>query len=77
MVFALPLRFDAVQSATRTTASSPGRRLGSQTTMCASAGLNMQTTHREGSCRAGVRDLPRVEVWDVRGPDGISLPCGP
>ena len=34
-----------VQSATRTTASGPGRRSGSQTTMCASAGLNMQTTH--------------------------------
>ena len=34
-----------VQSATRITASGPGRRSGSQTTMCASAGLNMQTTH--------------------------------
>ena len=34
-----------VQSATRTTASGPGRRSESQTTMCASAGLNMQTTH--------------------------------
>ena len=34
-----------VQSATRITASGPGRRLGSQMTMCASAGLNMQTTH--------------------------------
>ena len=34
-----------VQSATRTTASGPGRRSGLQTTMCASAGLNMQTTH--------------------------------
>ena len=33
-----------VQSATRITASGPGRRSGSQTTMCASAGLNMQTT---------------------------------
>ena len=34
-------------------------------------------SHRKGSCRAGVRDCPRVEVWDVRGPDGVSLPCGP
>ena len=34
-----------VQSATRTTASGPGRRSGSQTTMCASAGLNMHTTN--------------------------------
>ena len=34
-----------VQYATRITASGPGRRSGSQTTMCASAGLNMQTTH--------------------------------
>ena len=34
-------------------------------------------SHREGSCRAGVRDWSRVEVRDVRGPDGISLSCGP
>ena len=34
-------------------------------------------THREGSRQAGVRDWPRVEVRDVRGPDGISLPCSP
>ena len=33
--------------------------------------------HREGSRRTGVRDWPRVEVQDVRGPDGVSLPCGP
>ena len=39
-----------VQSATRTTASGPGRRSGSQTTMCATAGLNMQTTHCEFCC---------------------------
>ena len=32
-------------SATRIKASGPGRRSGSQTAMCASAGLNMQTTH--------------------------------
>ena len=34
-------------------------------------------SHREGSRRAGVRDWPRVEVRDVRGPDGVSLPCDP
>ena len=33
------------QSATRIKAWGPGRRSGSQTSMCASAGLNMQTTH--------------------------------
>ena len=31
----------------------------------------------QGGRRAGVRDWPRVEVRDVRGPDGVSLPCGP
>ena len=39
------LRIMRVQSATRTTASGPGRCSGLQTAMCASAGLNMQTTH--------------------------------
>ena len=34
-------------------------------------------SHREDSRRAGVRDWPRVEVQDVRGPDGVSLPCCP
>ena len=34
-----------VQSATGTTALGPGRRSGSQTTMCTSAGLNRQTGH--------------------------------
>ena len=34
-------------------------------------------SHREGSHQAGVRDWPRVEVRDFRGPDGVSLPCGP
>ena len=34
-------------------------------------------SHRQGSRRAGVRDWPRVEVRDVCGPDGVSLPCGP
>ena len=34
-------------------------------------------SHREGSRRSGLRDWPRVEVRDVRGPDGSSLPCGP
>ena len=33
--------------------------------------------HCQGSRRASVRDWPRVEVRDVRGPDGISLPRGP
>ena len=33
------------QSATRITASGPGRRSGSLTAICASAGQNMQTTH--------------------------------
>ena len=33
--------------------------------------------HRQGSRWAGVRDWPRVEVRDVRGPDGVSLPRGP
>ena len=33
--------------------------------------------HREGGCRAGVRDGPRVEVRDIRGPDGVTLPRGP
>ena len=33
--------------------------------------------YREGGCRAGVHDWPRVEFWDVRGPNGVSLPCGP
>ena len=33
--------------------------------------------HRQGSRWAGVRDRPRVEVQDVRGPDGVSLPRGP
>ena len=39
-----------VQSATRITSSGLGRRSGSQTTMCASAGLNMQTTHCKFCC---------------------------
>ena len=34
-------------------------------------------SHREGGRRAGVRDWPRVEIRDVRGPDGVTLPCGP
>ena len=33
--------------------------------------------HPEGGSRTGVRDWPRVEVRDVPGPDGVSLPCGP
>ena len=33
--------------------------------------------HCQGSRRAGVRDGPCVEVRDVHGPDGVSLPCGP
>ena len=33
--------------------------------------------HRQGSRRAGVRDWPRVEVREVRDPDGVSLPRGP
>ena len=31
--------------------------------------------HGEGMCRGGVRDGPRVEVWNILGPDGVSLPC--
>ena len=33
--------------------------------------------HREGSRRAGVRQWPRLDIWDVRGSDGASLPCDP
>ena len=33
--------------------------------------------HREGGCRVNVRDGPRMEVRNVRGPDDVSLPCGP
>ena len=32
---------------------------------------------REGGRQAGVRDWARVKVRNVRGPDGVSLPCGP
>ena len=38
------------QSATQMTASGPGRRSWSQTAMCASAGLNVQTTHCKFCC---------------------------
>ena len=34
-------------------------------------------SHRYGSRWAGLRDWPRVEVRDVRGPNGVSLPCSP
>ena len=33
--------------------------------------------HRKGGCRAGMHDWPRVEVRDIRGPDGVALPRGP
>ena len=33
--------------------------------------------HREGGCRAGMCDGPRLEVRDIRGPDGVTLPHGP
>ena len=47
VVFALSsaLTITRAQSSTRITASGTGRRSGSQTAMCASAGPNMQTTH--------------------------------
>ena len=33
--------------------------------------------HREGGPQAGVHDGPRMEVRDIRGPDGVTLPRGP
>ena len=33
--------------------------------------------HRGGGCRAGVRDWPRVEVLNIRGPDGLTSPRSP
>ena len=71
----------------RITASGPGRRLGSQTAIMRVCWaehadhplwvLLSSLRHREGGCRAGVRDGPRMEVRDIRGPDGVTLPCGP
>ena len=32
--------------------------------------------HREGGCRAGVCDGPRLEVRDIHCRDGVAVPCG-
>ena len=32
--------------------------------------------HCQGGCQAGVRYGPRMDVRDIRGPDGVTLPCG-
>ena len=66
-----------VQSATRTTASGPGRPSGSQRTMCASAGLNKQTAHCGFCCPrwATARvDAGRACVIGPRGGPGRPWP---
>ena len=88
-MFALLQSLDdhASQSATRTTASRPEQALGvadgnvrvrrAEHAVNPLRVLLSPLSHREGSRRASVRDWPRVEVQDICGPDGVSLPCGP
>ena len=76
-----------VQSATRTTASGPRQALGvadDDVRVCRAEHADHPVWvllslfgHCQGSRRAGVRDWPRVEVRDVLGPDGVSLPRDP
>ena len=62
------LTMTPAQSATRITASGPGRGWGLQTAMCASARLNMQTTHFGLCCS---------RCATARVPDGRACVMGP
>ena len=89
VIFALPKRLDHHTGAVRHADDGLGPRqaLGvADSDMCVRPAehadhplwvLLSSLRHREGGCQAGVRDGPRMEVRDIRGPDGVILPCGP